>query len=862
MAKVTIFSVDDGNGFTYHTVYRDSDNPSNVTTKQFTYVDGQPPYPTYSDGDLVGFTCDDTTLTGYRYQSTIPFAYYTVEYNAPMCGYAPSCDLTEVSFSKTDETAAGANDGTANLFCTSTYPPIFYQVLGLTVGNTTGYFTGIPPGDYILQASDANDCIIQQPFTIVAFDTSKTHYKYRLQFESIKGGDTWEVRLLDMYNSYDPDLYPKDVNGTESPLILKQDDPNEDKTTSIISKSADINLEYDGLIFNIDEFALAQERQWKVEVYLNGSMEFQGWLLPDQTQNEYSDPVYTVTLQATDGLPSLKGNKWGDGSGGKGYSDAQIQQYGVTAWALLVKQCLDQLGYDYGNSILLNSLRYNGAQGWVNWGTWSDVLYDTEGVPTDTYTALDLLLFGMKLTIMQDKGQFVFVNWNDMFYLPNGSKYDDFKASLFEISAGFNSVVNTGADVRLPLIQYVGFNQSIRPINPKQSLNYDKAYNISNKIDFNLLALLYQNPSFEIGAVEGELPVGWQDNAPNTAYSHEEGDLAYLGDWVLRIEGHCNFEAISYIAIDAGVSKDGLMDSFAAVYFTDGFILDQFDKLLNIEFKWRPVFYSNTFSPEPVISILLTANSGTLYYFSLNTNQWLTYSSGDLHASVIGSGHITDYNAWNTFNLTTTLIPEQGTIYFYFWGAAPAADGGHHGAQNATVKTYDVDSLNLTFGDARDTYSKQTGEVHAITAVTGIPQANTKEISSKLFTYGNNKRVSGNVFSAATYATGSVDNKWKFNLKSGDIEDRLPATITKAIGRNYQRQFRIFEGDISASYLSFYGIFILKFYESSVFMPWSIEFDARNNVGHLIMVEISDNDQQAIYTYTPVFEKSARQVSN
>lgn len=864
--NLTLYVFQNGPGIITQ-VYTQSDNYDLINYVNNT-GDGAPSAP--APDSIVNSLCQPGTTTRYTFRAHAfsPYAYSEKEYDSPYCGGSPPvCDISVSSFTTTNCTTDDNNNGTVNMFAISSFGGITYLLIkeGSTDGttNTTGFFPDLTPGRYFVTARDSNSCQVQSIGEVLAFTNDFTHFKYRMQFYGINVADLWELRLIDNNNNYLKTDYPKDIVGTDIPIVIKQSDQDEDKATAIISMEVDINLLYDGVSFTTDEFTLSQERQWKVELYLNDAMYFQGWLLSDETQDLYADPTYEFNLKATDGLPSLKGNKFGDGSGGNGYSDSQIQQYGVTGWGALVKQCLDQLGYDYSTPIFLSSLQFNNTFSdniWADIGTWSDVFYDNEGVAIDTYSALEMLLKGLKLSIIQFEGRFIFLNWNDLSYITNPLKKTEFDKAFYELSPDFDSTIRNGIFVLHPAIQSIGFDQPLLPINPEQSLNYDKAYNINARLDFTFLSLLYPNPSFEIGSVEDGLPSNFKHDGAEYGVAdyklHNVGDLAYLGSWILT-------GRFTYIS---GVRFPG-----PYIHFENAIVIDQFNKKANISFQYKsyPVPLTggdlDTASSFPNTGVTFLDSNGIFWYFTNigSTPGWNILDHVPFGGTLGGEPLITDFLAWNSYSVQTPIFPGTGIGLFdiYFYDPGYTTVGGDPGLPvSGTVLRADIDQLILTVSDANDQYSLQIGETHAVTAVTGIPQSNTKNIDLKLFTYPNNKRISGNVFSTNFYETGEVLNVWNFRLKTADPPDRLPATITRAFGRSYQKPMRIFEGDIETNYIVYYGVFTLRFYEGSVFMPYSIEFDPRNGTAHVIMIEITDEDQQAIYTYTPIFEKSARQV--
>lgn len=856
---------------TLRTVYRLDDDPTTINYSDFSPAFGpdQPPEDT-----VISIICQPGTFDEYTYRvkSNPPYAYFTKIANSSHCGYTPpTCDISQSSFFKTDETNTGANDGTANLFCISTYAPITYYLIHVILPseviiatNTTGYFTNIPPGDYRILAQDTNSCQLSKSFTIIAFSTDYTHYKYRLQFPNKDNSMTWELQLYDMKNAYLKTQYPKDVEGGADPVIWTRQDQNEDKFSPIITHQLAISLLYDSTLFTVEEFALVPEQTWYVQLVSGGVTYFKGYLLPDEMQDEYSDPPYNVKLTATDGLPSLKGNKWGNGSGGQGYGTLQIQQYGLTLWANLLKQCLDQLRYDYGAVHIMSSLQYNSNWStglWLNISTWSDILYDGSGVPLSTYDALSLLLTGMKLSIIQEKGEFRLINWNDISYINNGVVSRQYSEAFYQILPGFTGIITEDPNIDY---QIIGFDAPLSPCNPPQTWHFDKPYNIENDCSFNLLALLYENPSFEIGAVQGQMPPGW------TGYSsgHQSYFFAY-----------CNYDPLDPTNPNAGAadgnwelrtdwlyinSLSQLLSNFMRIQYP--FPVDEANRFVNVSFVWRPIEVPGLpgVNTLPQFSLIFQdGGSGNQYCYTATANppHWFIFTSGVgpselnmINPNVSTNG---DYTSWQNYSLQTAPLPEsgRGSLWIEFH---PPAFYANTTIAAGTRLIADIDLLNITLGNTQPQTISQIGEKHITTIVTGLPPADVKQNDFKLFTFPSNKRVAGNVFYGTDYSTGVIANKWNFALKSLDPPDRLPATITKAYARQYKRSFYKWEGSVEAAYMPYYGVYGLRFYEGKLFMPFKIESHLRDNINSIVLIEFDDSEAQDIYTYVPLYQRNSR----
>lgn len=1004
--NVLLITFGDTFGVWDYNVYYDSSDPTLITYLQFPHDPSGPSYPSYNDGEIIGSpNCQGTTLTTYRFSSLVPYAIYSVEYNSPTCGYVPDlCDLALSTLTHTDETNTGANDGTIQAFGTSTALPIAYQLVGHGPANSTGYFTDLAPGTYELLMGDQRGCSVRFNFvTILPFDTTKTRCKYQLAFLSLKNGINYTLKFLYQKAQFDPLVYPLNLTGTDTPVLYKTINSNEDKTEAFAPSSLTINLLVNN-IFQVSEFANAQERDWKIELYkrkvvtlppsafastldeqtspefidgnvqlknngnvvyrqttsgtesetipvglpysieafcqatpvgdpnarmrltiLRGSkiiydkqivaeagasmvktgivqnetytitcrtwtsfivvpvididdnadpfltLDWQGWLLPDELQDFYADPNYAISMIATDGLLSLKGGSFGDLS--KFYIDAQgikhlYQLFGLTQWGYLVKICLDQLGYNYGTPTILSSLTYVPVDNnWINYSTWADLFYDTNGVPDDTYSALEILLKGMHLQIFQQNGKFVLWDINDVFY--RNSSPAQLQTYCFE-----TDLISTLTPGVLPSNLPIGANQINKPINPLQTLNYDKAFNqIEGDVSFNLLSLLYPNPSFELNAVQGAVPEFLSQTGGMNAFSdYQPQDPldpnvgAFTGNWVMRNIGATEFlkDGFGVPIVQSGNILFERTD-YNWVHATDDFIIDQSNKRLNVSFYWRPVKYSDSENVVPRISIFYTDNNtGVLWFYSIydkggyNNTGW--YPPAHPFAfnvvGVPGGSRITDYLAWNNFSITTDPFPESGIGHVAVGIGTPIVEGSI--GDMAFNGIIDYDNWMITQSDANDAYNFQTGENHIVTNVTTYAKSEKKTVDLSLFTFPGNKRLSGNISYGDVYSTSKITNEWKFALSVEQFADRLPANIIRRFAKNYQRPMYKLQSDISSDAATYYAIWVLNGYPNKVFVAFTIEMDLRNSIGNVVLIEIDDSQMQSFYQYVPVYSKSAR----
>lgn len=828
----------------------------------------------YFEGQELGSLCNGFTRIVFRFKGGTPYSTTEYQENAPLCGYVTDvCDIfLPYPIAITNETFPGENDGTVKVFAVSSFEPIQYFLTGYPT-SSTGYFTDVPPGTYTWVARDNKGCQLTGSVTVEPATIEGTRYKYRLAFDAVKEQSSYELKFLDQKHIYPIADYPKDLIGTDIPIMKKETNSNEDKTEAICPSSLSINIYYDGETFSVLEFANAAERDWKIELYKNGELDWQGWLLPDELQDLYADPNYPIQLIATDGLLSLKGTPFGDinisyidGSG----ITRLVQLFGLRTFRYLFKICLEQLGYDYGDTIILSSLCYKSYESlqWKFYATWIDLFYDENGIARDTFSVFETLLKGMHLQIFQNKGRFIIWDINDIYYRNNSVLATRFAQSIIEFDSAFDNINYTPT---YPGNATVGYNRPIRPINPQQTLNYDKAFNqCEASVDFSLLSLFYPNPSFEFNAVEGQVPYLMEATANMSAFSHYDpptaiiGSGAYIGEWELRTVGLTLFLKEGggpfggSIVIQAGTDIFFSRDGYRSVLYGD--VIDQPNKKLNLSFVWRPQKYSEDENVVPRIAIYFIADgTGQLYIYSFaakggyNGTGW--YIPDHDFGFVFLNQRITDYIAWNSFSLTTDKFPESGIGTVGVYIGTPIHVDEEDMTSNRTI---DYDQLTITQSDANDIYNFQKGEKHNITNVTSYAKSEKKNVDIELFTFPNNKRIAGNVGYGDDYLTSKITNEWFFQLSTEQRPDRLPANIIKRIAKNYQRPMYKWQGDIYSDNINMYTVFAIDGLPNRVFIAFTIEMDLRNCTGNVVLIEVDDSQTQSGYNYIPIYERSAR----
>lgn len=125
--------------------------------------------------------------------------------------------------------------------------------------------------------------------------------KYRCEYYS-EEEDKWRVDVET--DSYTGD--PISVDGIENRACIFTYTNQDDPYAVIIPCSVAIGLYSDGQI-DVEELQLANDRDFKVNVYCNDQLKFTGFVVPDRIQKVLQSPPFEVTFTAIDGLSLLDG---------------------------------------------------------------------------------------------------------------------------------------------------------------------------------------------------------------------------------------------------------------------------------------------------------------------------------------------------------------------------------------------------------------------------------------------------------------------------------------------------------------------------------------------------------------------------
>jgi len=150
------------------------DNVGIAITVTYSGVDGQ--LSTVSEaqrqrttGEAISTVNNETNTFSYNLTASYNTPFVDISTGTPIAPLPPSCDLAMTKV-VTNETEQDGGDGTVTLTATSTYPNPMVSINGTDFYISGTLFVGLIPGNYTAYAKDDNDCVLEQPFNVEAFD--------------------------------------------------------------------------------------------------------------------------------------------------------------------------------------------------------------------------------------------------------------------------------------------------------------------------------------------------------------------------------------------------------------------------------------------------------------------------------------------------------------------------------------------------------------------------------------------------------------------------------------------------------------------------------------------------------------------
>ena len=277
-------------------------NPRTREVESFTYPPGNSPDPQEYDrpvgsrGDVVD-----------KYLADNGYGYVTI-YNDGNGGvYSTSTDTRRPGLLALNNLIIFHPDrpqdatGGAVVEVDATDFPLAFALAPLGLTNTTGRFDGLPAGDYTVTVQNTAGQQLSVPVALRA----RYGRRWQLMADDVHGRP-WAVEIWQRGYAGPTENIFGDGN---SPVVLKTDglssaNGGQGDVPAAVGSSCELRLLV--TLEQLQAVQLGEDRDFRVDVWAAGALEFRGYVTPDIYTAPLLDGLVSVELTATDGLAALK----------------------------------------------------------------------------------------------------------------------------------------------------------------------------------------------------------------------------------------------------------------------------------------------------------------------------------------------------------------------------------------------------------------------------------------------------------------------------------------------------------------------------------------------------------------------------
>lgn len=588
--------------------------------------------------------CQGTTLLQFVFQSEFPYSKLVSTENSASCVTNIVCDLmyigAPVIVKPTTETSL---DGEITVTAEGSNGAVRYSLqddLFSVMTNTTGAFTGLSKGAYIVYARDQYNCL--KSISVLLDPEVNYGELYRIEYDD-QNGDVSRVSI------YERDFtgLVTEVKGNDHPLVLSLRGENAELFTSVISGNATIGLVSETNFQFLDLFT-QDDRKYRVIFTKDTGSGFEerwrGYIKPGLYQEQYyTETNYYVQAEATDQLENLKILPFQDSSGNNITGDlalikiiAVILSY--TDLDLPIRSCITQYEIDMEQEFDNDPLE----QTFIDAQTYID-----SDKPFSCYEVLSNILLSFGARIFQWEGYWYLVPAD---FFTQEITYREFDVNGDYVTSGyFNPLIDIKPPIETNRACWANVTQNleVRPALGKVLINYKL-----KKVDFGIL-----NGGFE--SFRTELSRANTGRDPFRLIPK----IVEYDNWTLNLNGNIANLPFTYSAFGNGGGRSGAIESQGnnSIYATDAYlqsipsdiIFSQSD-WIRIKFDFFP--FGNGTLPK-FIKFKFSFKLENYYLqgdgsWSTDTDfQWIEVNVGE-----------SDFNNWKTLEIKTACPEVSGEV--------------------------------------------------------------------------------------------------------------------------------------------------------------------------------------------------------
>jgi hypothetical protein len=448
--------------------------------------------------------CSDVNLNyffGTLNNPAFPYMGLGIDQNSNVCQVAVEpCDIMIPSLSITQASNQFALDGGFTVNATSSKSAVRYSLVNDvydSMTNTTGVFTGLGIGTYVVYARDAYNCLASVEIVVTAevtntpqpTATSQTYNpKYRLEFDDLI--NDVECRLDITERNFNGNVI--DVCASGNPVNLELPGVNvNDKFDPLAPTflTAGLNNEKDS---NFIGLFTQDDRKYRVNFYNPvGTLKWRGYIIPSIFSEPYTRfHPYETLIKCTDGIADLSKKDFLDADGNK--------LSGLKTVVYIIALILKKLALDLQIRVAAN-LRENSGYLFIDTFHPMDAFYEDDGNPWNCERVVTAILKPVGAKLVQEDGY-----WNVVRIEEQTDVYD---VNIYDVSGVF---VSSSTYDPILEIKEVSFRQDAAFALHDHQLEIVPAYGkITILRNLYIKPNLIQSGGFEIEDWDGQNYKGW-----------------------------------------------------------------------------------------------------------------------------------------------------------------------------------------------------------------------------------------------------------------------------------------------------------------------------------------------------------------
>ncbi len=623
--------------------------------------------------------CNGATLVNFKFISIFPYS-QKIEYpNNASCITGIVCDL---EFSANPQTIApsteSATDGQITVLATGSNGAARYSlddVLYSQMTNTTGVFTGLGEGAYIVYAADQYNCT--KSISVILEVSDVYGILYRLEYTDQQGVET---RIDILERDFSGDI--TEIYGSDTPLVLNLRGENDGIFTPILPSDASIGLT-SRINFEFLNLFTQDDRKYRVIFYKDesGFTEYwRGYITPSLYTEQYvTDNNYNVTAEATDQLSYLKSKPFVDKSGNSISGDLSLIKIiaiilSYTDLDLNIRSCISIYEIDMDTTADDDPLE----QTYIN-----ALTYKNGENPLNCYETLSNILLSFGSRIFQWKGFWYIIPVD--FYTGDEITFREFDTNGDYVSNGsFSPVIDIKVPNETNRAAWTGRSQNleVRAAYGRADINYNL-----NKVDFGV-----KNGGFE------SVKTAQIITAPRGTPRIETAIIGY-DNWTLNLNGNiANLPPVvaafpnlgSDKIISNGKERNNLYsgalisNSNNTVYGQDAYLQSTPNDIIFSDSDWIRIkfdFFVGAYGAEAIIESLSTPPT-TKFKFSFKLENYYLRSDGGWNTDsdfewIEVNVERGSFGSWKTIDIKAQCPPVTGEVVssYYFKLMHGASEG-------------------------------------------------------------------------------------------------------------------------------------------------------------------------------------------